>query len=395
MSEQSPAPDQAARRRRRRLGVTAGAVAAGLVVLGIPVTTLALSGSAGTGQRPAATPNAAEQPVGIQAGRQSDVAPAATPTTTGAATDYHAFISFAGAGEVAEVDTATDTVLGAPVSADTTEGVAVTPDGSQIFAAQTGQFSVVAVNPATKAKTTIEVGAYPQDVAITPNGQQVYATVTGGDTGPGGSNQVAVISVATDAVIGDITVSSAPRQVAFSPDGALAYVTTETSIAVISTATGKVVRVIPDRAGSPQGIAVSPDGKTLYVSNPDAGTVSVIRAATGSTRRLIKAGAEPYDLAITPDGATLYVPDMNADAVVAISTATGKIVATMPTGLLPGSVGVVPDGSQVWVGNVESGSVTVINPATNTVSGTITFGAGTSPLDGVPFGMAFVPAASS
>jgi YVTN family beta-propeller protein len=86
---------------------------------------------------------------------------------------------------------------------------------------------------------------------------------------------------------------------------------------------------------------------------------------------------------------------MNSDTVVAVSTATDKIVATMPTGLLPGSVGIVPDGSQVWVGNVESGSVTVINPATNTVSGTITFGAGTSPLDGVPFGMAFVKVASS
>jgi YVTN family beta-propeller protein len=379
-------------RGRRRMVITASAVAAGLVVLGASGTTLALTGAAGPAQ-PAAPANAPEQPAGIHVGQKSAVAPDAGPAASTPATDYHAFISFAGAGEVAEVDTSTDMVIGAPVSADTTEGVAVTPDGSQIFAAQTGQYSVVALNTTTKAKTTIFVGAYPQDVAISPNGQQVYATVTGGDTGAGGSNQVAVINVATDAVIGDITVSSGPRQVVFSPDGSLAYVTTETSIAVISTATGKVTRVIPDLAGSPQGIAVSPDGKTLYVTNPDAGTVLVLNAATGRPRALIKAGAEPYSVAVTPDGAAAYVADMNSDTAVAISTATNKIIATIPTGTLPGSVGVVPDGSQVWIGNVESGSVTVINPATNTVTGTITFGAGTAPLDGVPLGMAFIKAA--
>jgi DNA-binding beta-propeller fold protein YncE len=37
---------------------------------------------------------------------------------------------------------------------------------------------------------------------------------------------------------------------------------------VISTAAGKVVRVIPD-PGGPQGLAVSPSGKTLYVTNPN------------------------------------------------------------------------------------------------------------------------------
>ena len=106
MSEQqsSHPADDGSRRRRRRLGVTAGAVAAGLVVLAVPVTTLALSGAPGNGKAPAATPNAQEQPVSIQAGRKSDVSPAASPTA--AASDYHAFISFAGAGEVAEVDTA-------------------------------------------------------------------------------------------------------------------------------------------------------------------------------------------------------------------------------------------------------------------------------------------------
>ena len=91
---------------------------------------------------------------------------------------------------------------------------------------------MLAVNPATKAQQAIEVGPYPQDVAVSPDGKVVYATVTGGDTGPGGSNGVAVIDPATNTVTGDIKTGTAPRQVVFSPEGKTAYVTTETGIDV-------------------------------------------------------------------------------------------------------------------------------------------------------------------
>jgi YVTN family beta-propeller protein len=51
-----------------------------------------------------------------------------------------------------------------------------------------------------------------------------------------------------------------------------AYVTTSNGIYVINTATSRVVRFIPD-SSDPQGVAVSPDASTLYVTNPDAGTL--------------------------------------------------------------------------------------------------------------------------
>jgi YVTN family beta-propeller protein len=95
--------------------------------------------------------------------------------------------------------------------------------------------------------TSIGVGPYPQDVAVSPDGSLVYATVTGGDTGPGGSDVVAVIGTATNSVTGDITVGTGPRQVVFSPDGDFAYVTTENAIDVIGTATSSVVRTSTTR----------------------------------------------------------------------------------------------------------------------------------------------------
>ena len=76
-------------------------------------------------------------------------------------------------------------ILADSISADSPEGVAVTPDGGTVYVAQTGQYSVIAVNASTGAETPVQVGPYPQDVAVSPDGKQVYATVTGGDTGPG------------------------------------------------------------------------------------------------------------------------------------------------------------------------------------------------------------------
>jgi YVTN family beta-propeller protein len=374
-------------RSRRRVAIIAAATAAGLVALGVPVTTLALTGGP---SRPAAPiVNRPEHAVKLRLGHQATTKHAAL-----GGTDYHAYVAVAGGSLVAEADTATDSFIAENISADTTEGVAVTPDGSQVFAAETGQYDVVAVATATGTETPIEVGAYPQDVAISPNGQQVYATVTGGDTGPGGSAVVAVINVATDAVTGDIRVGTGPRQVVFNASGSRAYVTTERGIAVIDTAAGRRIGFIPDSL-SPQGIAVSPDGQWLWVTNPGAGTVWVINARTGRVARSIQAGAEPYSVAVTPDGTTAYVADLNSDSVSVISTATDRVTTSVPTGRLPASVAITPDGSQVWVANVASGSITVINPATNTVATTISGGPGTTALNAAPLGMAFVPATAS
>jgi YVTN family beta-propeller protein len=379
-------------RSRRRLVRTAWVSGIALVALAVPVTAFGLSGGFST-RTPRA--NAPEHIDNYQVGRHSVVrlsqkAPAAHAAGLDPASDYYGYVALASNGEIAKIDVGTDTILSLIPGIDTTEGVAVTPDGSQVFGAETGQYDVVAYNTATAKSTTIEVGAYPQDVAVSPDGNIVYATVTAGGIGPGGSNVVAVISTATDAVTGDIKVGVGPRQVVFSPDGKYAYVTTERDIVVIDTATNSVVRRIRDVV-SPQGIAVSPDGRTLYVTSPATSTLVVIDAANGRTVRTVRVGTEPYGVALSPDGSTAYVADMNADTVSVVDTSAGHVTATIPVGHLPASVAVTPNDSQVWVGNILDGTITVINPATNAVAGTISGGTGTATLDGQPLGIAFVP----
>src|SRR3984885_1872248 len=313
--------------------------------------------------------------------------------TASPSASYYAYIAAETGSEVVEVNVAAGSIVGT-ISADSVEGVAVTPDGSTAYLAETGQYYVIADDLATKAQTKIEVGAYPQDVAVSPTGKVVYATVTAGDTGPGGSDVVAAIDPATDKVTADIRVGPAPRQVVFSHDGSTAYVTTETGIYEISTATSRVVRVIPEAGATngPQGIALSPNGATLYVTNPDAGTVAAIDAASGQVVASASGLGGPYSVTVTPNGATLYVADMNSDSVSVLSAATMKASATVSVGRLPMSGTTSPDGSQVWVGNGYTGDVSVISTATNSVVATLAQGAGTSNLDAALTDIAFAPA---
>jgi YVTN family beta-propeller protein len=382
------------RRASSRAAKVAIVTAAGLVVLAAPVAALGLTGDLGTTHPASSYRNAPMKAARFKVGNKATFSGGATsPKNVGSpasGVDYTAYVSLISDGAVARIDVATDTIVSESISADSTEGVAVTPDGSTVYAAETGQYDVIAANPATGAETAIEVGPYPQDVAVSPDGSQVYATVTGSDTGPGSSDVVAVISTATNAVTRDIKVGPAPRQVVFAPDGKVAYVTTETGVYAIDTATGTVTGSVP--LPGAQGIAVSPDGSTLYVTSPNTGQLWVLTAAGLRVTGKYAAGAEPYAVAL--DGTRAYVADMNSDSVAVLDTASGRIVASVPVGHLPGAVAVTPDGSQVWVGNVLTGSISVIDPATDKVTATIGGGPGTATLDAGPMGIAFASASS-
>ncbi len=67
---------------------------------------------------------------------------------------------------------------------------------------------------------TVTVGTAPIGVAITPDGQQVYVTNDSDGT-------VSVIATATNTVVATVTVGTAPWGVAVTPDGTHAYVGTK------------------------------------------------------------------------------------------------------------------------------------------------------------------------
>jgi len=202
----------------------------------------------------------------------------------------------------------------------------------------------------------VAVGDDPAGLAVSPDGSQVWVVNTTlssfgtGSSSGAGPGSVSVVSTATDHVLGTIPVGSGPIDVAFSPDGRSAYVTNNGvllpgSVSVIDTTTLEVVGTLtptpapsPASAGSnPTSVAVTPDGKEVWVSEvddadgssttPDA--VSVFDTTTGAQMARIPVGTGPYFMTLSHDGRDAYVADKSSCDVREIETATFRVVSTV------------------------------------------------------------------
>jgi len=267
----------------------------------------------------------------------------------------------------------------------TDEGVAIS--GDTLYFADTGNDTVAVINAAdlqvsnyaNPAETLIPVGQDPESLAVTPDGSQVWVADTGPQTGLPSLGGISVISTATDKVTSTLKLPGTdPRAIAFSPSGATAYVTTGDGLYVISTATLKVVTVIGG-LGDPEGAAVSPDGKTVYVTNTARGLVDVISAASNHVTRTIQVGQLPWQLVISANGKTVYVADGDSNAVSVIAAATDTVTNTISDAGDPVSLALTPDGSQLWVGGLTSGIVTVFSTANDSLVGSFNVGYGGEP----------------
>jgi YVTN family beta-propeller protein len=264
----------------------------------------------------------------------------------------------------------------------TDEGIAIY--NNTLYFANTGNNTVAVIdvpdltvkNYENPAETLIHVGQDPENLAVTPDGSQVWVADTGPQTGGRESlGGISVISTATDTVTASLRLPIDPRNIAFSPSGATAYVTAGDGLWVINTATLQVSTVIHG-LGNPEDVAVSPDGSTVYVTNTVQNLVDVISAATNRVTDTIPVGQLPWQLALSSDGSTLYVADGDSNAVSVISTATDKVTSTISDPGDPVSVALTPDGSELWVGGLTSGIVTVFDTSNGSSVGSFNVGYG-------------------
>ncbi len=139
-----------------------------------------------------------------------------------------------------------------------------------------GQFAALVVvfgACAALSAPALAIGTVPSGLAVSPDGTTLYAT-------RGTSNAVAVIDTSTDQVTDTIAVDAAPSALALSPDGDTLYVANYGSddVSVIDTTTDQVTDTIAVDA-APNALALSPTA-TRSTSPITAATTS-----PSSTRR--------------------------------------------------------------------------------------------------------------
>ncbi|WP_185921788.1 beta-propeller fold lactonase family protein [Streptomyces sp. WAC06614] len=242
--------------------------------------------------------------------------------------------------------------------------VAVKPDGTVAYSANTGADTVTVIDAATdEPRATVQVGQLPQGLAVTPDGNHVYVANTS-------SNTVSVIDTGTNRVTATVRddVGEDPFGVAtaVTPTGPRAYVTNgDGNVVVIDTSltVPRVIATIPV-SQDPQQVAFSADGSRAYVAGLNGagtGAVSVIDTATNAViRTLTLPGSTPYGVATGPSGSDVYVTDTENDAVLVIDPAGQAVTATVSVGDRPFGVVYSSDGNYVYVANFGDSTVSRI-----------------------------------
>jgi YVTN family beta-propeller protein len=357
---------------------------------------------------------------------------AAQLTATGLSTDM--FTETATKGALTSQDQITVPISGATLAVTNTinvggavpEGVAVSPDGTAVYVADTdtstgtGQVSVI--NTKTGAVTTVPVGSQPFGVAVSNTGADVYVTNELDGT-------VSVIDTATNLVNTFPVGNGNSESSANTPDSPAGVATSSAGAAFVANEGAGSVTVItnngpanlttfsglPSQAG-PAGVAVSPNGQQLYVtiSNGDLtgkqGDLEVVNTSTGAISGPVGVGFNPVSVAVSPTGSLVYVANEfatdtattggeNNGTVSVINTANNEVTDTIPLAGSPSSANAVafsPDGSLAYVtdttvsGGQAGTTVQVINTATNKVIDTVTVGNGPASVAVAPNGTAYV-----
>ncbi len=243
--------------------------------------------------------------------------------------------------------------------------VALSPDRTRAYVTEPSQDRLVVIDLASGATTAIGVGPDPSGLAVSPDGSQVWVVDTGlvqPLASSPSSSSVSVVATAGDTVVGTVTVGSGAIDVAFSPDGHRAYVTsagtlgTGGAVTEIDTASLQVVPAFdPFGLGGgpglsePTSVALSPDGTKVWVGMADlfgevgagsglitsGGTVPaddkvvVLDATSGAVVANIPVGAGPFFLALSPDGRDAYVADKVSCQLTEIDATSFQVVLTL------------------------------------------------------------------
>lgn len=242
--------------------------------------------------------------------------------------------------------------------------------GSELWFAVAATDNVAAIDSATldpsnysPAETLVHVGYMPEALAATPDGSQVWVVDSGPQTSTSTLWGVSVIDTSSDTVTRHFNLVGDPTDVAFSPNGQDAYVTTSNGLYIYSVAKAKQIGFIAG-LGSPKSVAVAPDGSAVYVTETSDARLATISTATDQVVRTTHVGQEPWQAVVSANGSTVYVANPDSDSISVVDASTGRVQNTYTVPGVPVTLALTPDGSQLWVAGDDSGVMTVINTAT-------------------------------
>jgi YVTN family beta-propeller protein len=262
-------------------------------------------------------------------------------------------------------------------------GMGFSPDHRTLAVVSIGSNSVAFIDTATNAvKHVTYVGRSPHEAFFTPDGKEVWVTVRG-------ESYVAVLDGVTFEERTRITVPNGPGMQIFSPDGRYGYVCSSFSpeTVVVSVADHQIVGRVPQPSPFCPNVAATPDGTQVWFTLKDVGKTVVFDARPPfSVLKVLDTGpiTNHVNFAHNARGTFAYVTIGGLNRVQVFRTTDFTNVATIPVGKLPHGVWPSGDGTRIYVGLENDDSLLAIDTLSNTVIATARIGQAPQALVYVP-----------
>ena len=240
---------------------------------------------------------------------------------------------------------------GAPIPVDDPYNLYFSPDGKYALVMAEREKRIDVRDPSTWALVT--------SISVP------YAGINHADFSADGNTMIAScefsgwvvrIDLPTLTVTGQVEVGGEPIDVRIAPDGAVFYVANHVKngggVSVIDPAGMTEAAFIPTGAGA-HGLYPSRDGTQLYVTNRNAGSVTVLDFATRApvATWTIAGGGSPDMGGVSSDGTQFWVSGRYNDVVYVFDTTSGAVVHTIPVGHGPHGLAIFPQPGSISLGH--------------------------------------------
>jgi YVTN family beta-propeller protein len=236
--------------------------------------------------------------------------------------------------------------------------------------------SATIVDVATRATTTVEVGAGPHEAVISPDGKWGVVTIYGVSGAAGAGNKLAIIDLGAKRVVRTIDLGSytRPHGASFVPGKpSHVVVTSETTqnVVLVDIAEGRVLNAIPTRHPVSHMLGVTADGRRAFTASISYGGISEIDLEKQAFVRDLAVSTTTEGVGVAPDGSTVWLGSNDANSVSIIDTKTWQVVATIGGLDMPYRIGFSPDGRTVVFCDPRANKVWIADAATRKLVGSV------------------------
>lgn len=280
--------------------------------------------------------------------------------------------------------------LGAACASQPTRAYVSNEDDGTVTVIDTQRLVVIA---------TVAVGRRPRGLALTRSGTRLYVAVSGLPKCPPPmrdedcaklprdhtADGIAVMDTATLRPLPMIRGVSDPERVALSRDDRTLFVTDEDAgrLSVLDALHGAALAGIAI-GREPEGVRVSPDGHWVLTTSEEENSVSIIDARRHVLMRTVSVGKRPRDLDFTRDSHTAFVSGEADASVFRVAVPEGEPVVRLlqlPKDARPMGVAFDAPRKRLYVSTGHGGTVAVVSVDDGKLIGQV-------PVGGRPWGIA-------